>query len=329
MGILMSTAPIVVSLLASPIFTQRLELRQLHITDQQSVYQLVNNINVTRHTARIPYPYTQAMAADWISNLSQRVSNGEYVWAIVDKKNQELVGCISFIWEFMAREAVVGYWLGEPYWRRGYMTEALVAIIEHIFIFLPVHQLKGEVRQDNLPSQRVLRKAGFQPIGSRSEYFPVRRENVVLDVYSLSRSNWLKAQGENVPIILVVAAILLNEEHEVLLAQRPEGKAMAGLWEFPGGKIQHTETPEAALVRELKEELDIEVKEACLAPFTFASHRYRNFHLLMPVYVCRRWQGNLTGKEGQQLKWVPFKELNKYPMPPADIPIIAQIRDFL
>ena len=121
----------------------------------------------------------------------------------------------------------------------------------------------------------------------------------------------------------------MDIDGRILLAQRPEGKKMAGLWEFPGGKVESGETPERALIRELKEELNIDTTESCLAAFTFASHTYDDFHLLMPVFVCRKWGGIMQANEGQNLKWVKIDELKNYPMPPADEPLIAMIRDFL
>lgn len=129
--------------------------------------------------------------------------------------------------------------------------------------------------------------------------------------------------------VLVSAVALVDADGRVLIAQRPEGKAMAGLWEFPGGKIEPGETPEVALVRELKEELGIETWDSCLAPLTFASHSYDDFHLLMPLFICRKWQGIVAPKEGQKLKWVYAKELRDYPMPDADIPLIPILRDWL
>lgn len=129
--------------------------------------------------------------------------------------------------------------------------------------------------------------------------------------------------------LLVAAVALVDDDNRILIAQRPEGKSMAGLWEFPGGKVEAGETPEAALIRELKEELAIDVTEACLAPFTFASHTYEKFHLLMPLYVCRRWAGIPKPVEGQVLKWVRVKDLKNYEMPPADIPLVAMLRDLL
>ena len=131
------------------------------------------------------------------------------------------------------------------------------------------------------------------------------------------------------PIVLVAAVALLDRDDRVLLARRPEGKAMAGLWEFPGGKVGRQETPEAALIRELTEEIGVDVTESCLAPFTFASHAYEEFHLLLALYVCRVWKGRVVAREGQELAWVRPGRLADYPMPPANAPLAAMLRDFL
>jgi len=130
-------------------------------------------------------------------------------------------------------------------------------------------------------------------------------------------------------IILVVAAALVDSDGRVLIAQRPEGKQLAGLWEFPGGKVEPGETPETALIRELEEELGITVKQACLAPFVFASHTYETFHLLMPLYLIRRWEGEPESREHKALKWVRPNDMGQYPMPPADDPLVAWLRDFI
>jgi len=132
-----------------------------------------------------------------------------------------------------------------------------------------------------------------------------------------------------VKIVTVAACALVDPDGRVLIAQRPEGKPMAGLWEFPGGKVETGETPEQSLIRELEEELGIVVKEACLAPLTFASHSYPDFHLLMPLYICRRWDGTASAKEGQNLKWVRPNRLRDYPMPPADVPLVAHLTTLL
>jgi 8-oxo-dGTP diphosphatase len=132
-----------------------------------------------------------------------------------------------------------------------------------------------------------------------------------------------------VDILLVVACALIDADGRVLLAKRPQGRPLAGLWEFPGGKVERDETPEAALIRELEEELAIKVAGKCLAPFTFASHRYEAFHLLMPLYVCRTWEGEVAAQQGQELVWVRANRLADYAMPPADEPLKAMLRDLL
>lgn len=130
-------------------------------------------------------------------------------------------------------------------------------------------------------------------------------------------------------LLLVAAVALIDRDGRVLLAKRPEGKSLAGLWEFPGGKVEQGETPESALIRELYEELGIETWQSCLAPLNFASYSYPDFHLLMPLFICRKWNGVIQGREGQALAWVKPHKLKDYPMPPADIPLIATLRDWL
>ena len=130
-------------------------------------------------------------------------------------------------------------------------------------------------------------------------------------------------------LLLVAAVALIDADGRVLLAQRPEGKSLAGLWEFPGGKVEPGESPEVCLIRELKEELGIDTWKSCLAPLTFASHAYEAFHLLMPLYACRRWEGIVRGAEGQRIAWVRADKLADYPMPPADLPLLPILRDWL
>jgi 8-oxo-dGTP diphosphatase len=139
----------------------------------------------------------------------------------------------------------------------------------------------------------------------------------------------MPATEANLRLVLVSAVALVDADGRVLLAQRPAGKPLAGLWEFPGGKVNPGETPEIALIRELSEELGIDVAASCLAPFTFASYTYPDFHLLMPLYICRKWSGIPTAREGQRLSWVRPARLGDYPMPPADPPLVAMLRDLL
>jgi 8-oxo-dGTP diphosphatase len=132
-----------------------------------------------------------------------------------------------------------------------------------------------------------------------------------------------------VKLVLVAACALIDADGRVLIAQRPEGKSLAGMWEFPGGKIETGERPEETVIREMREELGVEIKEPCLAPFAFASHAYPDFHLLMPLFVCRKWEGVVTPNEGQKVKWVRPREMRDFPMPPADTPLVAMLIDLL
>ncbi|GAA6191353.1 (deoxy)nucleoside triphosphate pyrophosphohydrolase [Phaeobacter sp. NW0010-22] len=139
----------------------------------------------------------------------------------------------------------------------------------------------------------------------------------------------MTSESKPLKVVLVSAVALIDVEGRVLLAQRPEGKSMAGLWEFPGGKVEVGETPEQALIRELEEELGINTWASCLAPLTFASHAYDDFHLLMPLFACRKWEGIPQSRENQALKWVRANELRNYPMPEADVPLVPILRDWL
>ena len=136
-------------------------------------------------------------------------------------------------------------------------------------------------------------------------------------------------EGHTLPLVLVAACVLLDGDGRILIAKRPEGRSLAGLWEFPGGKVEPGESPEHAVIRELAEELGIDIAAAVLAPLTFASHAYDDFHLLMPLYICRRWEGDVIAREGQKLAWVRANRLRDYPMPPADIPLIPHLVDLL
>jgi 8-oxo-dGTP diphosphatase len=183
----------------------------------------------------------------------------------------------------------------------------------------------------------VLRRIGFREIGTGTEAFLARGGEHPVLRFAATRDDLFGKVGDDAeaaaeggsPLLLVAACALIDGDGRILLTRRPEGKKMAGLWEFPGGKLNPGETPEAALIRELKEELDIDVACACLAPFAFASHAYEGFHLLMPLFLCRRWQGTPRPREGQTLAWVRPQKLADYQMPPADKPLVPLLRDFL
>jgi 8-oxo-dGTP diphosphatase len=199
------------------------------------------------------------------------------------------------------------------------------------FATLSVAKITATVAADNAASVSVLRACGFMQTGKGSQAFQCRPGAKLPVLHFALQREMPEAQDEPAApsLLLVVACALIDGDGNILLARRPEGKKMAGLWEFPGGKMDPGELPEAALVRELKEELGIEVSAKNLAPFVFASHAYEKFHLLMPVYLCRKWSGKPKPREGQALAWVAPDKLVEYPMPAADRPLIPMLRDFL
>jgi 8-oxo-dGTP diphosphatase len=305
----------------------RLVLRPLRLEDAADIQRLAAEWEVARYTANIPHPYEPGMAEAWIKSHRD---DFEIVFGIERRQDGVFVGCIGVEPDMKTREAEFGYWIGMPYWGSGYATEALSALVDHVFATSDVDSARAAAMPDNRASIRVQEKVGFRYAGVKFQPAPARGGPIGVQVRALDRRRWeeLKAPPP-LPIVLVAAIALVDADGRVLIAQRPEGKSMAGLWEFPGGKVHEAEAPEAALIRELKEELAIDVKEACLAPLTFASHRYEAFHLLMPLYVCRRWEGTVTPQEGQSVKWVKPSELADYPMPPADKPLVAIMRDVL
>jgi len=307
--------------------TPRLIIRALRLEDAPAVQHLAGEWDVARFTSSIPHPYPDGAAEAWIRGQAEDFDN---TFAVERRADALLLGAIGFDHDAEKREVVFGYWIGKPYWGHGYATEALQALVDHAFTLQHAERVRAAAMPENRASIRVQEKVGLVYCGVAQEPAPARGGAIGVEVRVLDRQRWLTLQAPPpLPIVLVSAVALVDADGRVLLAQRPPGKAMAGLWEFPGGKVHDGETPEAALIRELKEELGIDVKEACLAPLTFASHRYETFHLLMPLYVCRRWDGTVTPQEGQAVKWVRPQQLGDYPMPPADTPLVAMLRDFL
>jgi 8-oxo-dGTP diphosphatase len=203
---------------------------------------------------------------------------------------------------------------------------------------LEIDRIEASVATDNGASIAVLRRVGFRHVGEGMKMSVAHGAERKVLIFAATRVDLFGDHGHTADaptaagpkkIVLVSAVALIDSDTRILLARRPEGKSMAGLWEFPGGKVEPGETPEAALIRELREELGIDVAASCLAPFTFASHEYEKFHLLMPLFLCRRWKGTPTPKEGQTLAWVAPNKLSEYKMPEADRPLIPLLRDFL
>ena len=321
-----------------PLATERLTLRPLQPGDAAGMHRLVNDWEVTRTLAELPYPYPRELADEWIAVTRRQIEDGSaYHLAITGHEGEKetLVGVVGLTLDAAARSGRLGYWVGRAFWGHGVATEAAGRLTRWAFANLPVDRITAEVTPANLASCAVLRRIGFQQTGSAVRRFKTSDTDNPVLVFTATREDVFgrpeappTETGEK-PLLLVVACALVDLDGRVLLARRPEGKKMAGLWEFPGGKLNPGETPEAALIRELKEELGIDVAAACLAPFAFASHAYDSFHLLMPLFICRRWKGSPRPKENQTLAWVRASKLTEYAMPPADKPLIPLLRDFL
>jgi 8-oxo-dGTP diphosphatase len=308
--------------------TERLLLRPLTRADIDAEVALLADWDVVRYTSRVPFPYTRDDAETWLEAVGRRYAAGsEVVLGVTDRTGGALLGVVGLEIDRDSRAGIIGFWLGRAHWGQGFATEAVDAVLGLAFDELGLAVVRASHLPENAGSARVQDKVGMAETGRGMEAFPARGGDREVVLREIGRDAWRRRH--KLPVVLVAAVALVDADGRVLLAQRPPGKAMAGLWEFPGGKIAEGETPEAALIRELKEELGIDVAESCLGPFTFASHRYRSFHLVMPLYLCRVWQGRVMPLEGQTLKWVRPRDMDAYPMPPADLPLVAMLRDFL
>lgn len=311
-----------------PLLSARLRLRPLTEADVPRLVQLLADWEVVRLTANIPHPYTEQDGRSFVRAMAERRAAGTGVALAMERTlDGLLVGAIGFGLETDGTPEL-GWWVGREYWGQGYGTEAARRLIRHLFADLGFSSLWASAHPDNGASLAVMAKLGMRPARYDRVGLPARGQSVVMPIHALDRADWASAHRAR-PTLLVSAAALIDVDNRVLMATRPAGKMMSGLWEFPGGKVQAGETPEAALVRELDEELGIDVRESCLAPIAFASHDYDTFHLLMPLYAVRQWRGVVTPREGQGLKWVRASAMAALPMPPADIPLVALLRDWL
>ncbi|HEY4042138.1 MAG TPA: 8-oxo-dGTP diphosphatase MutT [Rhodopila sp.] len=321
--------------------TERLSLRPLRAKDAEALHRLVNDWEVTRTLAEIPYPYPRDLADEWIATTAAQLAAGTgYHLAITGKdgRKETLVGVVGLRVDTARRIGRLGYWVGRAFWGHGVATEAAKRLTSWGLANLPIDRITGEVTEGNDASCAVLRRLGFHETGTGVRESLTTGDNHTVLLFEATRDDIFgrpepppadAASPDAKPLLLVAACALVDVDGRVLLTRRPEGKKMAGLWEFPGGKLHPGETPEVALIRELKEELGIDVTAACLAPFAFASHDYQGFHLLMPLFVCRRWKGTPMPRENQTLAWVRATKLSEYEMPPADKPLIPLLRDFL
>lgn len=311
--------------------TTRLVLRPLGPEDAALFHRLINDWEICRRLPDAPFPYPAQLAAEWIEAASSdREARRAEQFALVDSESGVLIGVAGLRLAKGQKSAELGYWLGRAHWGQGFGLEATRRLTEWAFAALPIAHLTATVAADNEASFAVLNRLGFAQTGKGSKAFTCRPgQKLPVKHFTLERDLPEPASEAPGKTLLVVAVALIDTQGRVLLARRPEGKKMAGLWEFPGGKLEAGETPEAGLARELREELGIETNPRDFAPFVFASHAYDSFHLLMPVFLCRRWQGTPVAREGQKLAWVAPENLVEYPMPPADRPLIPMLRDFL
>ena len=340
---------------AGPVLaTARLVLRPLQPGDAEQVHRLVNDWAVVRMLSRLPFPYPRQLTDEWIASTeTQRRDGSAWHFAIVDRRPppsgvpagpDRVLGCLGLRIDATLRSGALGYWVGAKFWNGGIAGEAARRVSHWALANLDIDRLTAQVSTDNPASAAVLRRIGFRETGTGRQPFLARGGEHPVLLFEARHDDLSGAEPVPPPpapaatmpaaaparrTVLVAACALIDGEGRVLLARRPEGKAMAGLWEFPGGKLEPGETPEAALIRELHEELSLDLSDACLAPFAFASHAYPTFHLLMPLYLCRRWQGVPTPREGQTLAWVRSDMLDRYSMPEADRPLVPLLRDFL
>jgi 8-oxo-dGTP diphosphatase len=320
------------SFLAPPLslHTARLTLRPLTPEDAPEFHRLINDWEICRKLPDAPFPYPASLAVDWIAAAAaDRTAGQAQQFALTDATTGALLGAAGLRFSNDKQSVELGYWLGRAHWGLGLGLEAARRLVTWAFHEFSIARVTAIVAADNDASIALLKRAGFAETKKDVQAFTCR-QGAKLPVLHFALARETPKEGKApAPVLLVAAAALIDTQGRILLARRPEGKKFAGLWEFPGGKIEPHETPEAALARELREELGIAVHPGDFAPFTFASHPYEKFHLLMPVFVCRRWAGTPAPQEGQALAWVEPHRLAEYPMPPADRPLIPMLRDFL
>ena len=322
----------------TPLRTERLTLRPFQPADAAGLHRLINDFDVAKMLELVRFPYHRELADEWIASTVRDLASGAACHLAItgeEDAREVLVGAVGITIDRGSRTGRLGYWVGRKYWGHGVATEAATRLVSWAFANLEIDRITAAVATDNPASAAVLQRIGFRKTGAGHQHFASRSTDLPIWLFEAGRDDIFGhtdvpavAAGTK-PLLLVAACALVDVDGRVLLARRPEGKKMAGLWEFPGGKLNPGETPEEALIRELKEELGIDVAAACLAPFAFASHAYEGFHLLMPLFLCRRWKGTPKPREMQTLAWVSPRRLSEYEMPPADKPLIPLLRDFL
>jgi 8-oxo-dGTP diphosphatase len=306
-----------------PLRARNLGLRPLIAADADALSRLGDDPEIARQMAELPNPFPPEAARALIARAAHAaVENRAFGFGIERLRDGALVGFIEIRRD--PAQGEITLWLGREAWGKGFATEAVNRVARFAFQGLGVGEIRARVLPANAASARVFAKAGFAERGTIACGPPGHHARL----FVLARDAWLSRHAAR-PLVLAAAGALVDADGRVLIARRPEGKDMAGLWEFPGGKVRAGETPEAALIRELAEELALDVRESCLAAVACASHDYDDFHLLMPLFACRVWKGAPTAREGQELRWCAPARLADWPMPPADAPLVSLLRDIL
>lgn len=307
-----------------PIATEHLTLRPVEEKDAEAMAILANDSRIAERLARLPHPYSLKDAYQFITYCQNGLMKGAFVnLAIIRTKDQRFMGMIGL-------EEDLGYWLGVEFWGQGFGKEAMKAFVQFCFFVLNRETLTASALVENTPSRKIFEGLGFSQTGTKESTSVFYEGTKPAISYEFLKQDFLeKYRAHERPLVWVVGAALINKEGRLLISERPEGKSLAGVWELPGGKMEQGESPEQALMRELKEELGIQVKEDDLESLTFASYRYDTFHMIIPLYLCQKWEGTPHGAEGQRLTWVNYPDLAHYPLPAADIMLAHRLADIL
>ncbi len=310
----------------APLQTARLDLRRLELADIDTVHRIAGDVRVARFLARMPYPLARSAVHRWIEGSHKEMAAGAgFTFACWRRADGTFLGCASLTIASGDLSGELGYWLDPAHWGHGYASEAVSYLVGLAFRSFGLRRVWAAAHCDNAASHRVLETAGMTTIGSGRLAFQASGETAAVRIYQLTRDAAVASRPPHRSVVFVSALAMIDGEDRVLVAERPAGKAMAGLWEFPGGKVHVGETARRALVREIREELAVELTVDSLIPLTIASHRYDHFHLLMPLFVCRIWGGMPAPREGQKLSWVSIDKLSSLSMPAADAPLVATL----